>query len=283
MTQPPRLPLKIKRPQVAGNRENRPPRADLERSGDTRHPSFWIAIALAGGLVLVVPILGGIFWLTGAGDHLSSSELASSANEREDGSHSRRGEGTPDELLTKSEGLLENASSSSDLTQARALALRATESTTDSGQRDRAVQLVDEIDDRQKFVDRRLASFIYQAEQQLEAGNVSKCDELVQRADSIQLASNRNLIDQIKYKRQLHQGGSSPETETRNPTSDMDWADVVEVVKPGVVEIYTDEGSYGTGFFVSNNQIVTNHHVVTDDRGRVAAKKNLRETVRSKG
>ena len=258
MKQPPQLPSKKT---TAG---------PIIRSFTDRHSAtgnakiIYIGLGLLGCFALLIVIAVGLSGRSTDRDNpqgaQANSKSDSNTNEPVDGQSGS----TPDQMLSQITQLLDNAQSASDLKKARTLAQQVSEVSTSPKQRERADNFLSEIDERQTFVNRRLATIVYQAEQQLEVGNIGQCDELIKQAESFKLAANRNLIDQVKYKRKLFKGIAKRSPGQTQSGEVLEWVDVVEIAKPSVVEIHTNDG-LGTGFFISKNQIVTNHHVVTDD------------------
>jgi S1-C subfamily serine protease len=266
MKQPPQLPSKKT---TAG---------PIIRSSTDRHSAtgnakiIYLGLGLFGCFALLIVIAVGVSVRSTNRNNSQSAQANSKSDSNTNEPVDSQSGNTSDQMLSQITQLLGDAQSASDLNEAKSLAQQALEKATQPSQRILAGNFLSEIDERQAFVNRRLATIVYQAEQQLEVGNIGQCDVLIKQAESIKLAANRNLIDQVKYKRKLFKGIPKRSPGKTQSGELLEWVDVVDIAKPSVVEIHTNE-SLGTGFFISKNQIVTNHHVVTDDKGVLSTDK----------
>ncbi len=131
---------------------------------------------------------------------------------------------------------------------------------------------LNEIGKRQKFIDGRLANLVSQAEQALATGDRDRAKQLCNRALKMKLATNHYLARALLAKIARLAPPEKPLSKPDPGPREKNWADVAEDVRSSVVQIYTksekDWHGSGTGFFVRDDIIVTNHHVIFDRKNK---------------
>jgi S1-C subfamily serine protease len=180
-----------------------------------------------------------------------------------------KGGTAPGELIREAKERMDSASNSNDLVAAKRL---AKEALLVSGEKHRkeAQDLLDEIEARQTFLDNRVKDLVSQGERELQKGNPDEAGQLADRAAKITMATNHHLatglIARIEgYKAAQPPPGPSPPDGPDRPSTEKSWADVAEIVKPSVVAIISkcgEDWSGGTGFFVADDIVISNQHVI---------------------
>ena len=183
-------------------------------------------------------------------------------------------------LIREAKEQMDSASNLNDLVAAKRL---AEEALLVSGEKHRkeAQDLLDEIEARQNFSDRRVKDLVSQGERALQKGNLDEAEQLAARAAKIAMTKNHHLATGLIARIEGYKAGQQPPSPSSPPggsdrtSTEQSWPDIVEVVKPSVVVIASKHGEdwgTGTGFFVADDVVITNQHVIAaEDSDRIAS------------